>query len=147
MRLHATCVAVGGQGVLITGPSGCGKSDLALRLTEGGRDVLVADDYVELSCDPAGGLVATCPAPLQGLIEVRHIGVLKMVSLPSVPVALMLEPCGAVPERMPDPLTRVLHGVEIPCLRLPYLEASTPAKIRLFLMQGEIIREKVGVEQ
>ena len=40
--IHATTVAIGGRGVLISGPSGSGKSDLALRLIDRGA-VLVAD--------------------------------------------------------------------------------------------------------
>ena len=41
--LHATTVALAGQGVLILGPSGSGKSGLALQLMAMGAE-LVADD-------------------------------------------------------------------------------------------------------
>ena len=47
VNIHARCVAIGGQGVLILGDSGAGKSDLALRLIDGGAR-LVADDRTEL---------------------------------------------------------------------------------------------------
>ena len=36
MLVHASCISIDDQGVLIRGPSGCGKSDLALRLIDGG---------------------------------------------------------------------------------------------------------------
>ena len=42
--IHATCVAIDGQAVLLTGPSESGKSDLALRLIDRGA-TLVSDDY------------------------------------------------------------------------------------------------------
>ncbi|MBM3488544.1 MAG: hypothetical protein FJX67_18250, partial [Alphaproteobacteria bacterium] len=45
LRLHATCIAVDGIGVLVRGASGAGKSDLALRLIDAGAR-LVADDQV-----------------------------------------------------------------------------------------------------
>ena len=48
MRLHASCVAINGQAVLLAGASGTGKSDLALRLIDHGAQ-LVADDQTELS--------------------------------------------------------------------------------------------------
>ncbi|MEC8006219.1 MAG: serine/threonine protein kinase, partial [Pseudomonadota bacterium] len=47
-RVHGTCVAIDGAGVLLRGPSGSGKSDLALRLIDGGA-TLVGDDQLELS--------------------------------------------------------------------------------------------------
>lgn len=136
LRLHATCVQVEGRGVLISGPSGCGKSDLALRLLENSRAVLVADDYVELSLTSEGGLCATCPPALAGLIEARHVGVLRVPFVARAAVVLCLEPCAA-PERLPEPATRTLLGVVLPCLRLPYLEASTVAKVRRVVV-GEL---------
>ena len=48
--VHASCVALDGNGVLLRGPSGSGKSDLALRLIDGGA-VLVADDQVALTVE------------------------------------------------------------------------------------------------
>src|ERR1700709_2175376 len=47
IRVHGTCIALDGEGVLLRGPSGSGKSDLALRLIDGGA-LLVADDQTEL---------------------------------------------------------------------------------------------------
>lgn len=131
-RLHATCVSVDGRGLLITGPSGSGKSDLALRLIDGGA-LLVADDQSELSVGQ-GQLLAHCPAAIKGLIEARYIGPLPAPHAESAVIAAVLEP--GTPEqleRLPGPATVTLLGVTLPLLRLPYLEASTPAKLRLWL--------------
>lgn len=130
-RFHATCVAVNGKGILITGPSGSGKSDLALRLlAEGAR--LIADDQVEVTAESAV-LIARAPAAIKGLIEARYIGLLKAPTTDSAVLQLVLEP--GTPERLPEAQTHHLLGVELPLLVLPYLEASTPAKIKLFLEQ------------
>ena len=136
--IHASCVALGPRGVLIRGKAGVGKSDLALRLMDGGAQ-LVADDQVEVT--PQGGqLIASCPANIRGLIEVRHVGLLATPILDSVSLALILDPgTPGLLERLPEPATIMLAGVAIPALRLPYFEASTPAKIRLFLQQGDIV--------
>ncbi|WP_040850329.1 HPr kinase/phosphorylase, partial [Nitrospirillum viridazoti] len=76
IRVHATCVSVGGAGVLLRGASGSGKSDLALRLVDAGA-LLVADDQVALAADPTATLLtATAPERLAGLIEVRGLGIL-----------------------------------------------------------------------
>src|SRR5437763_699931 len=48
IRVHGTCVAIAGEGVLLRGMPGSGKSDLALRLIDGGAR-LVADDQTELT--------------------------------------------------------------------------------------------------
>lgn len=70
--VHASCVAIGGRGVLLVGPSGSGKSDLALRLIDGGAE-LVADDRVALRLAD-GRPVADAPPALAGLLEIREIG-------------------------------------------------------------------------
>ena len=78
--LHAVCVAVRGYGVLITGPSGTGKSELALGLLDRGHR-LVADDAVRLRHGPGGGLLAQCPTRLQGLLEVRGLGIIDLATV------------------------------------------------------------------
>lgn len=130
-RFHATCVALNGRGILITGPSGCGKSDLALRLITLGAE-LVADDQVEVTAAPPR-LIARCPATIRGLIEARHVGLLKVPTIEAAELALILEPGTA--ERLPDPQTRELMEISLPLLVLPYLEASAAAKVKLFLEQ------------
>ncbi|MEC8584968.1 MAG: HPr kinase/phosphatase C-terminal domain-containing protein, partial [Pseudomonadota bacterium] len=72
-RVHGTCVAIDGAGVLLRGPSGGGKSDLALRLIDGGA-TLVGDDQLELS-RVQDRVVARAPGPLQGQLEIRGIGI------------------------------------------------------------------------
>ncbi len=76
MLIHASCVLFCGKGVLLTGESGSGKSDLALRLIESGG-VLVSDDETDVFCDDKGVLKASAPEKLQGLLEIRHIGIFR----------------------------------------------------------------------
>src|SRR3546814_17418763 len=82
LRVHATCIAIDGRGILLRGPSGSGKSDLALRLIDGGA-LLVADDQVILT-EADGELTASAPATTAGRMEVRGIGVVDMPHLPQV---------------------------------------------------------------
>jgi UPF0042 nucleotide-binding protein len=77
--LHATCICLEGQGILLRGPSGSGKSDLALRLIDRGA-LLIADDLVALAMD-ADGVQASLPAGRErfaGALEVRGIGILSV---------------------------------------------------------------------
>ena len=133
-QVHATCIAIDGKGVLLRGPSGAGKSDLALRLIDGGG-VLVADDRVDLNATD-GQLIASAPANLKGLLEVRGLGILQQEACTEIPVMLVVDvvPAGDV-ERMPEPEYAELHGIEIRLVRLAPFQASTPAKIRMGLRQ------------
>lgn len=134
MLMHASCVAVNGAGILIRGDAGCGKSDLALRLIDGGAK-LIADDQVELTPED-DQLIATCPKTISGLIEVRHVGLLATPNLDRAAIALVLDPGQpGLLERLPEPATIPILGLPIAALRLPYFEASTPAKLRLLLAQ------------
>lgn len=133
MLLHASCIALEKRGVLLAGPPGAGKSDLALRLIDSGAQ-LVADDQTELRIEQ-GKLVASAPTPIVGLMEVRHVGLLRMPALASAPVALYVElaPPDEKLERLPDAKTKDFLGCPVRCLRLPAFAASTPAKIRAAL--------------
>ncbi|MEO3435564.1 HPr kinase/phosphatase C-terminal domain-containing protein [Inquilinus sp. CAU 1745] len=128
--IHATCVALGGVGILLRGPSGSGKSDLALRLIDQGAR-LVADDRVVLRED-GGELRAEAPPRLRGLLEVRGVGPITVPSVLSVAVRLIVDlaPSGEV-ERLPDAAFDILEGKPIARHLLSAFEASAPAKIRL----------------
>lgn len=130
MRVHATCVAVSGVGVVLRGPSGSGKSDLALRLIDGGAR-LVADDHVLLErC--GGRLQARAPETIAGMIEVRGLGIMRLPHVDDVTVGLIVDLVAADRvERLPEPARCSLLDVETPLIRLAAFEASAPAKLRL----------------
>jgi len=131
-NIHATCIDIDGDGVLLRGPSGCGKSDLALRLIDTGAR-LVADDRTDVSLVD-GQLVASAPAALAGRLEVRGIGILNIGAIPKSPVALIIELVSPEDvERLPDPITQDILGIALPLLRLSPFEASAPAKVRAAL--------------
>jgi hypothetical protein len=129
-RIHATCVAIGGRGVLLTGRSGAGKSDLALRLIDRGA-TLVSDDYTEVR-SVAGWLHGSAPEAIAGRIEARGVGILSRPFAPAVPLCLLVDLDGG-PERMPEPATVVVCGGELPVVRLAALEASAPIKVEAAL--------------
>ena len=68
-NLHAACVALGDDGVVIVGPSGGGKSDLALRLIDEGA-ILVSDDYVWVTA-VEGSAKASPPPTIELLHPIR----------------------------------------------------------------------------
>jgi serine kinase of HPr protein (carbohydrate metabolism regulator) len=128
VTLHATCVAIGGQGVLITGPSGSGKSDLALRLIDRGAE-LVSDDGTMVEARD-GTLMARAGPNIAGRIEARGVGILALPHRASAKLALGIA-LDVVPERLPDdPLpTRRIEGIDLPCLALAPFEASAAFKV------------------
>lgn len=120
MQIHGSCISRDGSGVLLLGPSGCGKSDLALRLLECGF-VLVADDRVELD-----GIIASAPAALAGLLEVRGLGILRLPFLASTKLALVAD-LSARAERLPIP---ELHpSLGLPMVQIEAAAASAAARV------------------
>lgn len=121
--LHASCVRIGGRGVLIRGPSGAGKSHLAfaLILAGGAGRVppvdLVADDRVILARD-GEQVIATAPHALAGLIEIRGAGLRRLPHVPSVALALVVDLDAGDAARLPSPESCrcVISGVELPRL-------------------------------
>ncbi len=140
-QIHASCVAIEGTGVLLCGPSGSGKSDLALRLLDGGAQ-LIADDRTDLTCRD-GGVWAASPAEIAGLIEVRGVGVLRLDTMDGIGLGLVIDlVVAAAVDRHPEPRTCDLLGVQVPTLALFPFEASAPAKVRLAasMASGRIMR-------
>lgn len=125
-NIHATAVALDpGRGVLILGPSGAGKSALALRLMALGA-TLVADDRVDLRVGE-GGVIASAPAVLSGLIEARGAGILRAAALASARIVLVVDLSAPETERLPPMRHREILGVPLPLvLRLQdgHLEAA-----------------------
>lgn len=136
--IHASCVACEGQAVLLAGPSGIGKSDIALRLILEHGAQLVSDDQTELSLAPDGILTASAPQAISGLIEVRHVGLMRFPFLAGASLALYVElvPFGAEIERWPESSHFSLLDRPVRRLRLPGYAASTPAKIVAALTQS-----------
>ncbi len=143
--VNGTAVALDGKAVLLIGPSGAGKSDLALRLIEGGAQ-LIADDLVELTRDGRrlmAGYPGSAPAELRGRIEARGLGIVAVAAARApLELALVVEasPPAAI-ERLPEPSYSQWLEIQVPALRLAPLEASAPTKVRLALAarSGSII--------
>lgn len=129
-NVHGTSVAVNGVGVLIRGPSGSGKSDLALRLVDAGAK-LVADDQTSVNWEN-GHIIMTSNALLEGLLEVRGVGIVAVPCVPRARLGLVVDltPVGHIP-RMPEKEFCDVMGVRVRRLRLPPFAASTVAKLRI----------------
>ncbi len=127
MRLHASCAARSGpdgyDAVLVLGLPGAGKSDLILRLIESGF-MLVADDQVIIEHG-----IATAPAALSGLLEVRGLGIFRLPYRESAILRLVVQ-LGAR-ERLPGP---EIHGeTGLPMVRIDGQAASAVARVALAL--------------
>lgn len=134
--LHASCVAVGGKGVLILGASGAGKSALALQLMAYGA-TLVSDDQTILTlCD--GHPFGQAPETIRGKIEARGVGILSAGHAGPVPLSLVVDMDRLEEARLP-PMRKIyvagaalslLHKVEnahFPASVLQYLKGGRTA--------------------
>ena len=136
--LHASCVQLGGVGVVLLGASGVGKSDLALRLIDAGAQ-LVADDQLRVESGPSG-LLGRPAETLAGLLEVRGLGIVRLPYCRVSPLGLAVELDVAAPVlRLPEPSSYTLLGVGLRRLRLDPRQASAVAKIRLGLSAEQVI--------
>ena len=142
--VHGTCVAIGGQGVLILGQPGAGKSDLALRLIDQpGRglngvmraSLLVADDQVAVTRD-GGELFASAPPAIAGLFEVRGLGIVPVEAVAQARLVLVVKITDAPAiDRMPDAANSRFEilGIGLPLTLVDAAKASAPARVRAAL--------------
>ncbi len=120
MRMHGSCAARNGAGVILLGAPGSGKSELLLRLIQ--RDfVLVADDQIDVDDDA----MARAPPPLAGLLEVRGLGILRLPCLDAARLVL------AVRLRQPDDTPRLPRPQRLasPDLPLVCLDPRRPSAV------------------
>ena len=118
--LQAGALAIGGRALLLEGAPGAGKSSLALALLDRGAK-LIGDDAVTLTrkgTKGAGRLVASPPPNIEGLLEVRGVGLVRFEVAGPTPVALILTlgaTAGAsrLPEKAP---VRAVLGCAVPVL-------------------------------
>jgi len=122
--------------VLLCGPPGSGKSDLALRLLSrrASHDArLVSDDYVNLRREQ-DALIASAPAAIAGLLEVRGLGVVERQTLHQATVVLAFDlSVTARTERLPEPawldLGTLTAGLQIPVYAINPFQVSAEAKV------------------
>ena len=127
VRRVATCVAIGGRGLLIEGASGSGKSSLALALLDDGA-TLVGDDGVELSARH-GRLVAEPVPSIAGKLEIRGVGLVDFPAT-SAPVALVLK-LDREPPRWPgERVCETICGIAIPALPFAAFDMPMAARAR-----------------
>ncbi len=110
--IHASCVAIDKEGLLIIGGSGSGKSSLALQLLAFGAE-LVSDDRTQLSY--SGGRVhAQAPDTIKGLIEARGVGILHAPFQSSIPIKAIVDLDQIETERFPKERNLTLLGLSHP---------------------------------
>lgn len=129
---HASCLEFEGKGILIEGPSGSGKSDLSLRLINSGAK-LVSDDYVDIR-EENNSLIGYAAPNIEGLIEVRGIGLVEVEHIKSSPLhlSLKLTPRDDI-ERLPEAEYFEMYDIKIPNYKFDAFSVSAMAKITLLL--------------
>jgi HPr kinase/phosphorylase len=131
--IHASAVLVGAKAVLIRGPSGAGKSSLAWELIQAATNGrlrfarLVADDraYIEAHM---GRLLVRPAAALEGLIEIRGLGI-RRLPYESVAVVESVVNLGEEGQRYPDTQTTItpIRSIKLPQLKIPAAAPPFPA--------------------
>ena len=112
---QASCVAIGGRGVLIEGAPGSGKSSLVLALIDRGA-LLVGDDGVML--ERRGERLWALPPPnIAGLLEIRNVGLARMPAVPA-PIALVIRLDPAAERHLEAAETADLVDATLPLVRL-----------------------------
>ena len=131
--LHASCVSVNGNGVLICGPAGSGKSSLALNLIALGAE-LVADDQTLIRRENKN-LIARCPETISHLIEARGLGILTPPTRSDVALTLVVDLETVQSRRVPPPEAYELFGITLPLFRRAPLDAF-PAALYILARDG-----------
>ena len=135
--IHASAILLGHSGILIRGPSGSGKSRLTLAVLQNagaGFARLIGDDRIHL--EAAHGRLLMRPAKaLEGLIEVRGIGIVRLPYESVAVVSLVIDLDAPDVARLPQEtdLEATIGGVTL--TRLAVAPGGEPlARLRAFLL-------------
>ncbi|MEM1419003.1 MAG: hypothetical protein AAF661_03430 [Pseudomonadota bacterium] len=135
------------RGALIRGPSGAGKSTLAVRLIAlGGK--LVSDDQTTLRRQ-GDAVLATAPAAIAGLLELRGTGLLRLPYEQSASISHVvdLSPNGQpAPERCPAPRNTHLLDMRFPLLCMRESSATASA-LAVLMTEGRLEDPDAAVEE
>ena len=122
--VHATCLVLGEDGILIRGEPGAGKSSLALRLLDeadsAGRHArLVGDDRVTVE-RRHGRLIAHPHPALIGMIEIRGLGPCRLAHhAPAARLSLIVDLVETLPRLPPhSSASATILAVALPRLAL-----------------------------
>ncbi len=137
--IHATALILGHRGILIRGPSGSGKSALALSFLQSAKGTfarLVGDDRIRV--EVAHGRLLVRPATaLQGLIEIRGLGVARVPFEPLAVAHLVVDLAASDAQRLPQSTDLVTSIEGIRLARLPVAPGGNArARLLAFLMDG-----------
>lgn len=129
--IHASAVLAGATALLIRGPSGSGKSKLALDLIEALPFArLVGDDRVHVEAREGRLLVRPARA-LEGLIEIRGLGIRRMPFEPVAAVGLVADLGAADGARHPEPAAGRAEIAGVPLPRLAVAAGQDPLPVVL----------------
>ncbi|WP_112606998.1 HPr kinase/phosphorylase [Rhizobium sp. WW22] len=135
-NIHATAIVIGRTGLLFLGPSGSGKSALAFSCLAAAKPLgltasLVADDRVLIS-EQSGSVIAKCPPSIEGLMEIRYTGIVRMPYISEGEMHFAVRPVDpATAERMPpeDEQVDITRSIRLPVIRLAATSANPLAVI------------------
>jgi HPr kinase/phosphorylase len=136
INIHANCIVIKAQGLLIRGASSSGKSTLSDLLIQHSRQNgafarLVADDRVLVKAC-AGRLIARAHPAIAGRIERRGLGIEMVETLPAAVLYAILDLTSDNITRFPEPEAEVaaLYGIS---LKRCFLGANLPLERKLQL--------------
>ena len=90
---------------------------------------LVADDWVELT-QTVTGLLASSPTLLEGLLEVRGLGLTRQPFLSGIPVKLIVDLVErADMPRLPEPDFEVIMESKLPKIKVSSFDSTSPLEI------------------
>ncbi len=136
ITLHGSAVALNDRGFLIVGDAGAGKTTLATEMMALGAG-LVADDWVVIERGRAVGLVMSAPQPIQGLVELRGIGIVRMPSfVDQAPLSCIVDLNREPDGRLPKPQPRGLLGIQCPVIHGKNRSGLAPALMAVLRAGG-----------
>ena len=96
-----------------------------------GAITYVADDRVDLTIEN-DSVMASAPANIRGMIEVRGVGLARLPALERSRVAMVIDLVDdEAVDRLPAPAVCRLLGIDVQCLSLAPHAASSAAKVRI----------------